>query len=453
MSRLRLDFSLSSAQERSEFINKYIEDEKFQKRPLTEEELEMCGNYILWGRDENGQNSVQKGDVEIPTRNTTWNSHPEVESLDELVENPSFNEALIRKPSMARPLQRREVFSRENALKKAPAATKVVLQDLFKRIDRLDLIINYYDLDHGKRKNPPRPELLQRFSEEEQEVLKQKACGLKQYTYLKLRHLLVELRREQFSIRDSYSEPIMRRPQAEVQIVEDMKPIFDADIKVLPLGLKSNDRRGSLIFRENLVPKQLSEEDLRVISNFIWSEVKEENVEGAPSKKNTIIFDFRELEHLYQLTKEWANFQVSEKEVDIDSSAIQIMDTFLFYYNRAQLTDIQREIFQMKVRKIRNQEIANYINQKYGKSYTANYISTIFRQKILRKINEAARQHRNQIEMIFFPEEFKKCTKCGRYLPKNKEYFSKKAKAQDGFSSKCKCCEKEAREEKRRLNK
>lgn len=29
MSRLRLDFSLSSAQERSEFINKYIEDDKF----------------------------------------------------------------------------------------------------------------------------------------------------------------------------------------------------------------------------------------------------------------------------------------------------------------------------------------------------------------------------------------------------------------------------------------
>ncbi|MBQ4122247.1 hypothetical protein IJD44_00760 [bacterium] len=65
-------------------------------------------------------------------------------------------------------------------------------------------MINFYDLAHNKRKLEPRPELINKFSPKEIEQIKEKAKHLNQYSYLKRRHLLVELRREQFTLRDSY---------------------------------------------------------------------------------------------------------------------------------------------------------------------------------------------------------------------------------------------------------
>jgi hypothetical protein len=61
----------------------------------------------------------------------------------------------------------------------------------------------------------------------------------------------------------------------------------------------------------------------------------------------------------------------------------------------------------MKLKKEKNTDISYYINHKYGKSYTPNYISTIFKQKIVVKIAEAARMHEEIISNIFFPENFK----------------------------------------------
>ena len=70
----------------------------------------------------------------------------------------------------------------------------------------------------------------------------------------------------------------------------------------------------------------------------------------------------------------------------------------------------------MKINKQKNQDIADIINKKYGKSYTANYISTIFRQKIIPRINETAQFHAFIIENMCFEENFKKCNGCGKIL-------------------------------------
>lgn len=107
------------------------------------------------------------------------------------------------------------------------------------------------------------------------------------------------------------------------------------------------------------------------------------------------------------------------------------------------LTDAQREILDLKLRKVSNQIIADYINKEYGKNYTANYISTIYKQKIIKQFCESARRHREIVENIFFPEEFKVCTRCKEKLLRNSEYFIKKARTKDGYASRCKKCDKE----------
>ena len=240
MNRLNLDFSLQSNEERINFLREYLAQEIFIKKPLTEEELETCANYVLWGKDLDGKSPIQKKEIQIKTRSGTWDKKEE-ESLDALLETPTFNESLIVRPSEARPKITKEIFSRKEALEKAPPHIKEVLIDLFKEIDKIDLILNYYDFAHGKRKNPPRLELLQTFSEEEQQKLKERAQKLNQYKYLKMRHLLIELRRQQFTLKDSYSNLIQR------DIIRPIEPpppflTFDSDATVLPLGLYTETR-------------------------------------------------------------------------------------------------------------------------------------------------------------------------------------------------------------------
>ena len=167
--RLHLDFSLNTNEERVNFLTNYLAQPQFTSRPPNDEELEMMANYVLWGKDPStGLNAQQEGICDIETKHGTWDKDNSVESLDGLLENPVFNEATLR-PIDAIPTKvKREVFSRKEALTECPDYLKQTFTDLFRAIDELDLRINYYDLAHGKRKNPPRPELLAAFTEEEQ---------------------------------------------------------------------------------------------------------------------------------------------------------------------------------------------------------------------------------------------------------------------------------------------
>ena len=62
-----------------------------------------------------------------------------------MLETPTFNEATIRHPSEARIKTTRETFSRQEALAECPPHLIPVFEDLFKRIDAIDLGINLYE--------------------------------------------------------------------------------------------------------------------------------------------------------------------------------------------------------------------------------------------------------------------------------------------------------------------
>ena len=149
MNRLKLDFSLNSNIERKNFLATYLESPQFKSKPLTSEELETCANYVLWGRGENGKNVVQNKEIEIETRHKTWSNTKEVESLDALLETPTFNEQVIVRPNQAITKIAKENFNRTDALKNCPDSLKETFIALFKEIDNLDLLLNYYDLKTG----------------------------------------------------------------------------------------------------------------------------------------------------------------------------------------------------------------------------------------------------------------------------------------------------------------
>lgn len=167
-------------------------------------------NYLLWGKDPiTGLNAKQAGIVDIETKHGTWDKDSNVESLEGLMESPTFSEASLA-PLGSVPMKiKRETFSRKEALANCPEYLVPTFTALFRQIDELDLTIVYYELAHNRRKNPPRDQLLAKFTAEEQKTLRERSTHWNQYYYLKMRHQLVELRREQYTLRDSYQQAIL----------------------------------------------------------------------------------------------------------------------------------------------------------------------------------------------------------------------------------------------------
>ena len=432
--RLKLDWKLESAVDRANFISSYI----VQFPDLTPSEASTIADYLLWGKDEQG---VPIGkDTGLETR---WTKPNEAESLDAVLENPALSNAQLYALNDAVVLRKgRDVFSREEARKEAPEHLHKTFEDLWKLIDEIELEINLYEERTGKREKPPRDELINRFESDEVERIRARSQKLNQYGYLKLRHRIRELRTEQFTIRDSYRSTF--NITQSVYSPKNNSFVFDCDIQVLPLGIKEG-AVGKLIFDENFDPRALNEEQLRMVSELIW---KKKNLD--PNKQ---VFDFRELEAVYQLYlyREEFDERLEQVEVDhiIENNLENLIETLEFYESIADLTDIQREILRLKEKKDKNADIASYINKKYGKSYTANYISTIFKQKIIVKINEAVKLHQDTVENCFFVENFKQCTDCGRILLLDGRNWVKKTRSKDGFQSRCKRCEREARKKKK----
>ena len=138
----------------------------FVDYPPDEEELETMADYILWGKDpETGKNGKQMG-LELHSKHGTWDKSP-VDSLDQLMEQPTFNEAALSALGTTQYRVKKEVFSREEALASAPPTIRENFVALFSAIDRLEMSISLYELAHGKRTKEIRSELTKKFSEEE----------------------------------------------------------------------------------------------------------------------------------------------------------------------------------------------------------------------------------------------------------------------------------------------
>ena len=438
--RLHLDFSIPGTIERKDFVDQYVQRPEFLIKPLTDDELETIANYILWGKDPDGQSLVQKGNISIETRNKTW-QRDDTESLDAMMESPTFNEASLRRPTEARTRIAREVFDRQKALDECPEHMRAVFEDLFDRIDKLEMSIHFYEFAHGKRKEPPRTALTKRFSEAEVDAARAVAEKWNQFKYLKQRHLIVELRREQFTLRDSYIEKHMRHTPPE----PDLDPVnldFDAEIPVFPLGLVGAPF-SELVFKQadDLNPTTYTEKELDVLTRHYWSK-KEQS-------RPQLYFDFGELEHVYELFGQLVELEEELDALPIESNLGKLIATLKYYIALTDLTEAHQEILDLKINKQKNQDIADIINKKYGKSYTANYISTIFRQKIIPHINETAKFHALIIENMCFEENFKKCHGCGKWLLIDAENFVRKSRSKDGFSTKCKKCDRADRERKK----
>ena len=183
-------------------------------------------------------------------------------------------------------------------------------------------------------------------------------------------------------------------------------------------------------------PSDFSEVDLQKLSDLLWQ----------PRIQKTQL-NFTNPTHLYQISEQLTSILNSTDNPN--DTLLQVKQLFDYYASLAKLKPHQRTILDMKLAQASNQAISDAIYTQVGHRYTLNYISTIYCKSIIPLIAQAAQQHYETCQNLFFPENFKTCIDCGRVLLRNESNFMHKTRVKDGFAPRCKECERIKRERKK----
>lgn len=428
-----LNFELMETKDRVSHLNSI----DIHNIKLKSSELELAANYILWGKNPDGKDSTTNFGIEPPGR-IAQSRRKLPESLDTLRENPAFNEeGICSVHDTAAKKVRKKTLDREEVRQAAPAEIRPIFEDLWRRIDRLDLEISEARFLKGKSEKPPRDSLLGRFSEEEIREIRERAAENTEATLNAKTRMLADLRNEQFVIQDATQNPHIRRNPIPYQ-----PELEEIEIRILPIGYSRETVNFFAPFRNF---PSLDAED-PVLFDLLWKEKE--------ALDSTVWVDFREkatvrgvVAGFWDLRKQYEGEQYKEESQygDEVSAARAIYSAFLYYLREADLSQFNRIILFLRLRKVGNEKVQEILGKVFGKKIGLNYISTILTHKILDEISAAASRHRALLEAAPFGEEWKICSHCGQRLLRDTHYFGVKKSAKDGYSYYCKSCEKRNR--------
>lgn len=487
--RLNLDFTLYSSEERQAFINAYLDVDltgvqdnyyvstydsikfpfPFPHNP-TAAELETMADYVLYGKTapsegfdlkkDGSASIVDAGYVQIEVRNSPWNKKLP-NSLDNLIStanetgNPVETQYGLagnlrgKKDRYAITRIQKQVFSRKETRERLGILKDDKLLEefeyLWRRIDETEYTVTLYSINTNRRKTPIREELEKRLSDEQKRYCAKHAARLNMYTWSKLRKYLVELRQQQYVLRDGYAPTVGRPRQSYYVAHSDYIRMFQY---VLPAGLFNKQNVFSkYVFMYELGDAHFTSEYLPILISYL-SELDKQHKDTARA------FDFRNPDHIALLVYAKNDIDVNiDDYVDIEHREYlrSLLDTLEYYITMSKLEPLHFDIVMLKANGTTNENIAKYINMKYAKTYSPNYISTIFRAKCCGGIAEAAQHHWEILDkLVAGKSEFKRCSTCKLLLLRNVDNYVRKARAKDGLASRCKNCDKDIRERKKR---
>ena len=404
-----LDFSLDGAKERAEFITRML---SYKKKPLTARQLDLITTYLLYGKDEqDGKSPVQRKELTVTTRYGRQ-AHP-TSSLDELLEQPGFNEVVSFEPK-TRYTSPKPTFNREENADLAPH-----LDELWATIDLYEDMVRVREQGLSKEDMAPAH---QSFYE--------KAMNLTGRQLYDIKHMVVEMRREQYTIRDCF------KPISLTQKNVHIGKYFGVEEEE---GVMWDDPESSLSIR----PMGL------YIRGMGWFERPDSpETPNLPERARNpkFILDFTNPDHIYQIVENFQGLMNEAMSGDPDSNARNLLNTLNFYVEGAGLRPEHADIFKLKLDGRSNAQIAEIVNEIYGKSHTQNYISTLYRKTICPQIAAFAQYHWDTYRWRRFPMKWKICNRCGQRYLRDDRNFVKKSRNWDGIANRCKKCDKLIRE-------
>ena len=393
---LKLDFSLETSAERSAYVNQHFDP---YGTYYTKKELETIANYIIFGKDADGTSAVDRKEIQVQTKHNTYKKK-EPESLEALIEQPTFDE--------------REILTGETRYKhpkptidREKDADVPGIKELWAQIDEVQHLI---EANTGKVDDPTARKLTERELYE-------------------FKHLLVELRRQQFILKDMVKPTICR-------IGTGVRNSFYETSKTIPWDEEGTDFAIAPLGLYAAKPERFDDPRSVVEKDYHYNE------------NAKTILDFRNPDHLYEIFENWLDLEEEGKN-ESDSLLLGILETVSWYVRAANLTPVQEEILELKKKKWKNEKIEEQLYQKFKVTHSTNYISTIYKQQICGKVAEAAITSQEYYENREILTAWKKCRCCGKWKLNRVKDFSRRSRNADGFASICKVCESEKRKEKK----
>lgn len=395
--KFKLDFEIPTSRGRLAFLK-----EKVDLENLTKKELELCTDYVLYGKDPEKDNTscVDRKEIFIKTK---YNSYSQAEpvSLEALMESPTFDETIFKKE--------RNIYKKvKPTIDREQCKDIPGMQELWKEIDRLDRILK---LAQGKEQ--PNPD--------------EKVPELSSKEIYHLNHQLIELRRQQYILKDS----VFPEMQAQKNFGSFYQNPADLQMNypVYPCGTMKIQED-----REFIYPFT-SKKCFAAVN--LEKEIQEIKDSGKP------YFSFLDKEHIYQLCLSYYEIKDYAEHFP-DSPLSELLWTLDFYIEKANLSEQQKLIVEGKKRRLLNRDICRLLMDKLGIYHQENYVSTIW-NKVCQLIADAADLHYDEWCCKDYKPAWKKCNCCGETLLRDPRNFVRKSKAPDGLTNRCKRCDQKKR--------
>ena len=384
-------------------------------------DLEQLATYILYGKDENGLNAVKRGEVTDGDKrySTFLRKDDKNESLNAILENPTIpQETLEEVKPKTNYIIKRPAINRPKYDKKTGALIDVGdgdipgMQELWAEIDRLEHTVA---VNEGK---VPPDENTQIFTDS--------------YRYYQFKHMLVDLRRHQYYLKDAY------RPYLHfVAVAPSKSQTYDwsAD-SFYWIGYEEWQKRIQNSYT-SAISKNLDDYETRIDQENGKLEVK------WVVREHT--FDWENPKHIRALLNNYSDIYMQTWD-KLDSWGRTLIFDFDRYSDMANFSPVRLHILTRRIDKAPLHEILDELQEKFGIKYNENHLSSILSKEIPEKIALAAKKHRMELEYPLYKK--KKCNICKKYFPRDIVFFSRNRGRPDGFSSNCKECERRRRIEK-----
>lgn len=408
-----LDFTIERDTDRCAAIHQIID--QLDTDPSATE-LEQMASYILYGKDENGQNAIQRN--ECTDKNKRYKSYKtkddKVTSLDEMMETPGFDEQQLRSAykrdayTIPKPCIRKPRYDKNTGEMIDPGDSDIPgMVEQWEIIDRWQRML---DVAQGK-------------------ILPQENDTLvtDPYRIYQLKHNLIDIRKHQYYLKDSY------KPTLHFQNLDHPKAQF-------------YDWCGDSFY---WIPYNVWKDRVdHSYTSRISTNIKdyETRGEGDTLEVKWVIcrhtFDWEDYKHVRALFNQYPVLYEALRE-KLDTYGRTLIWDFDRYVQLSNFSELRLFIIDLRKQGWSHEDILHEVFRVYNVAYSPNYLASILGSEIPRRIARTALIQRLYCETPLKQKKY--CNRCGRFLPRHPIFFSRNHTHKDDLSNTCKECEKARR--------